>query len=174
MTISSCSVDGCERTGKMRLTYCENHYRKHKRNGTPTPEPRVTHGTPSMYRYGCRCTPCRAGHAARYQAWSRANHAMTGEWQHGRWIPDADRLAIYERDAWTCMICLDPIDQEAEPNTPWAPSLDHIVPRSSTACPDHSPTNLRTAHMWCNAVRGDATRLTDDEIRAQKRLVPAA
>lgn len=168
----ACSVDGCDRTGKLRLTYCENHYRKYKRHGTPTPSPRVTHGTASMYTYGCRCAPCQAAHAERYREWSRAYFDKTGEWHRGRWIPESDRHGIYERDAWTCTICHHPIDRDAEPSDPWAPSLDHIEPKSSAVVPDHSPSNLRTAHMWCNAVRGDA-RMTDEEIRSHRELILA-
>lgn len=65
------------------------------------------------------------------------------------------RLAIYERDSWTCQLCMEPIDREAHYLEPWAPTLDHIIPQSHQLIPDHSPEALRTAHRWCNAVRGD-------------------
>lgn len=71
------------------------------------------------------------------------------------------RLAIYERDDWTCQLCREPIDREVHYLDDWAPSLDHIEPQSHALIPDHSPTNLRTAHRWCNAVRG-AHGLNDD------------
>lgn len=71
------------------------------------------------------------------------------------------RRAIYERDDWTCQLCFDPVDPDADPLSDWFPSLDHIVPQSHMLIPDHSPENLRTAHRWCNAVRGDGTYHAD-------------
>lgn len=65
------------------------------------------------------------------------------------------RLALYERDGWICQLCNGPIDRDAHYLDDWAPSLDHIIPQSHTLIPDHSASNLRTAHRWCNAVRGD-------------------
>jgi 5-methylcytosine-specific restriction endonuclease McrA len=80
--------------------------------------------------------------------------------QSGQWGPSWDisrerRLAIYERDDWTCQLCGDPVDMDADPQRDdLAPSLDHIVPRSLQAIPDHSDQNLRLAHRGCNARRG--------------------
>lgn len=67
------------------------------------------------------------------------------------------RREIYERDDWTCQLCMEPIDREAHYLDDWAPSLDHVTPQSHTLIPDHSPANLRTAHRWCNSVRGDGS-----------------
>ncbi|MBT8163052.1 MULTISPECIES: HNH endonuclease [Arthrobacter] len=164
MPAIECSVEGCTRAGKLRRTYCENHYRKFMRSGTTDMKPKPTHGTATMYRYGCRCTPCQAAHAERYREWAHTHFEQTGEWHSGRWINDRDRQAIYQRDAWTCQICRHPIDRDAKATSQWAPSLDHIEPRSTSLEPDHSAENLRTAHMWCNAVRGDA-RMSDGDIR---------
>lgn len=65
------------------------------------------------------------------------------------------RLAIYERDGWTCQLCGDPVDWTLDPFDPWAATLDHIVCQAWTDEPDHSPSNLRLAHRWCNSLRGD-------------------
>ena len=76
--------------------------------------------------------------------------------QRGRFsVPPYVRLSIYERDEWTCQLCGDPVDRSGSPFGPWAPSLDHIECQSWVLIPDHSPTNLRTAHRWCNSARGD-------------------
>lgn len=72
-------------------------------------------------------------------------------------ISPGRRLAIYERDNWTCQLCSEPVDREAHYLDDWAPSLDHVIPQSHTLIPDHSPANLRTAHRWCNSVRGDGS-----------------
>lgn len=113
----------------------------------------LEHGTRKMYREArCRCDLCR-----RWSSDSAARHAA----RHGKWaIPSEDRLALYERDGWTCQLCTEPIDREAHHLQPWAATLDHIVPRSRGGSDD--PTNLRTAHRWCNNVRND-TRSYDDE-----------
>ena len=81
-------------------------------------------------------------------------------------IPDSIRRAIYERDDWTCQICYEPVEPDADPLSDWFPSLDHIVPQSHQLIPDHSPEALRTAHRWCNAVRGDLTYYTDADLTA--------
>lgn len=81
------------------------------------------------------------------------------------WISRRDRLAIYERDNWTCQLCGEPVDRQAHYLDDWAPTLDHIVPRSAALVPDHSPRNLRTAHRWCNSVRGDGTRYEEGVLR---------
>jgi hypothetical protein len=67
-------------------------------------------------------------------------------------IADGARQAIYSRDALVCHLCL----RGALPDThwlhPWHPTLDHLIPRSQQGS-DH-PTNLATAHRWCNTMRG--------------------
>lgn len=68
---------------------------------------------------------------------------------------------VYDRDNWTCQLCMEPVDPDADYLDDWAPTLDHIVPQSHQTIPDHSSANLRTAHRWCNAVRGNHS-LHDD------------
>lgn len=74
------------------------------------------------------------------------------------------RNSIYERDSWTCQICLTPVDINAGTGSNLYPSLDHIVPQSAMLLPDHSAGNLRTVHMLCNAYRRDDA-LSDDQVR---------
>jgi 5-methylcytosine-specific restriction endonuclease McrA len=73
------------------------------------------------------------------------------------WISKTARYAIYERDGWTCQLCLGEVDPSTPINDLWSATLDHIIPRSKQLVPDHSPNNLRLAHLWCNSVRGDET-----------------
>ena len=82
------------------------------------------------------------------------------------WISRVVRREIYERDDWTCQICHEPVEPDADPNSDWYPTLDHIVPQSHQLIPDHSPEALRTAHRWCNAVRGDLTYYKDADLTA--------
>jgi len=78
-----------------------------------------------------------------------------------KWITSTRRLRLYERDNWTCQLCSEPVDRAADYLDDWAPTLDHIEPQSHALIPDHSDANLRTAHRWCNAVRGDGTYHVD-------------
>ena len=48
-------------------------------------------------------------------------------------------------------------------NNLWSPTLDHVIPRSKGGSDDRS--NLRTAHLWCNSLRGDGGEYSDAEIR---------
>lgn len=68
-------------------------------------------------------------------------------------ISAADRLAIYERDGWTCGICLEPVDKALTGHDQFGPTLDHIQPRSLGGSDDHE--NLRLAHRACNSARGN-------------------
>jgi hypothetical protein len=81
-------------------------------------------------------------------------------------LTQVERINIYVRDAWTCQLCLDPVDSDlmsTAPNDDWAPSLDHIVTRVSGGSDE--PDNLRLAHRWCNSVRSDETYYTQDMLR---------
>lgn len=62
------------------------------------------------------------------------------------------RLAIYERDAWTCYLCELPVDRDGDPNGNQAPSLDHVFPKSFGGSDD--PSNLKTACRSCNSRKG--------------------
>lgn len=79
-------------------------------------------------------------------------------------LPRRVRLAIYERDGWTCQLCRDPVDPELPVHDAWAATLDHIECQSWALIPDHSPENLRLAHRWCNSVRGNETYYTSEAL----------
>ena len=103
------------------------------------------------------CTWCEAnfmatGSTTKYcsQRCSRqAGEARRGEFA----IKPRLRYGIYQRDNWTCQLCLEPVERGA--TGVWRASLDHIVPQSKGG--SHDPSNLRLVHLWCNAVRGDGT-----------------
>lgn len=63
------------------------------------------------------------------------------------------RIAIYQRDDWTCHICGDPVDRDAVVPDLAAPVLDHVVPLARGG--SHSEANLMTAHFYCNSVKRD-------------------
>jgi 5-methylcytosine-specific restriction endonuclease McrA len=110
----------------------------------------------------CSREGCRSRALARdlcpthYSYWYRRE--VSGEWRKGGWISRERRLAIYERDGWTCALCGEPVDREADPQrSNRAASLDHIAPVSTTLFADNSDANLRTAHRGCNSSRGART-----------------
>lgn len=85
------------------------------------------------------------------------------------------RQAIYERDSWTCQLCMMPADGSLHHLDRWAPSLDHIIPQSQQLIPDHSPSNLRLVHRWCNSARGDGLNMDEQElVRRAIELLEAA
>lgn len=75
------------------------------------------------------------------------------------------RLEVYERDGWVCGLCDLPIDKSLKWPHKWSASLDHVVPQSLVLIPDHSAQNLRAVHLQCNAMRGDGSNMSEDELR---------
>lgn len=123
------------------------------------------HKGSTYYRRGCRCETCREWQRDESKAYAEKFREKNGclpsaMYRRGNkttlarinWIDPESRLAIYERDEWVCQLCHDPIDREAGRNEHFAPSLDHIIPKSKGG-PDTND-NLRTAHRICNAIRG--------------------
>lgn len=132
----------------------------------------------SAYSGGCRCDACRALVSERMAIWHDAYRAEHGEsystsWrrrfavENGYWprtggvdyVNSATRLSIYERDGWTCQLCEGRVDPDAEVFADRA-SLDHIVPRSRGGSDESS--NLRLAHVGCNARRGDRVDVLEE------------
>lgn len=74
------------------------------------------------------------------------------------------RLAIYERDGWTCWICTEPVDAELiGSRSDWRPSLDHLLPKSKGGGDETS--NLSLAHLWCNVTLNDRRAYTPEDFR---------
>lgn len=131
------------------------------------------HGTPGAYRNGCRCDACRGAKASRQREFAdrfRSVHGVSPSVMQARkfrqehgfwpkagstdWIEPKLRHELYERDGWTCHLCGEQIDRDADKNTDFAPSLDHLLPRSQGG--SDGPSNLLTAHRLRNSVRRDA------------------
>lgn len=67
-------------------------------------------------------------------------------------VPESVRLAIYERDDWTCHLCGESTEPDSGLYDDWYPTLDHVIPRSKGG--GEGMENLKTCHRWCNLVRG--------------------
>ena len=120
------------------------------------------------YKRGCRCATCRAGVSERETERRRGGAAPTPGSRNGRgtWIDPVKRHRIYERDGWSCGLCgLETLKRHVA-GDPLSPSLDPVVPRSLGG--GNEDENLRTAHIKCNAIRGDGhLDITADEYRAR-------
>lgn len=129
---------------------------------------------------GQRCErPRTKGQTPRYcgpRCQARAAEARRREARGEFSISDARRRRIYDRDGWCCQICGAPTSPVWSHVDLWSPTLDHIEPQSHSLIPDHSDTNLRTAHWLCNQLRSDNKR-TDAEVRtlaAERRCIDVA
>jgi hypothetical protein len=63
------------------------------------------------------------------------------------------RWQVYERHDFTCWLCELPLNMEAHYLEDDAPTIDHVL--ALAAGGTHDDENLRPAHRWCNAVKGD-------------------
>jgi 5-methylcytosine-specific restriction endonuclease McrA len=96
--------------------------------------------------------PNQRKHATKRDRWQHANYkrralVLAGEPE------EVDRLAVFERDHWTCGICSMPV----MPSLKWphreCASIDHIVPLSKGG--SHTYTNVQCAHYGCNSAKSD-------------------
>jgi 5-methylcytosine-specific restriction endonuclease McrA len=60
---------------------------------------------------------------------------------------------IFKRDNWTCQLCGEPLDMQAEFPHPLYPTLDHMIPLSWGG--DHTFGNVWSAHFGCNIKKGN-------------------
>lgn len=105
------------------------------------------------YGRGCRCTICRGMKNKAQREYGLRVLGETGRWPRGGWISTSRRLELYERDKWTCQICLKPVNRGNWTGALDDATLDHIKPRSKGG--SHESENLRTACWSCNARRGN-------------------
>jgi len=71
---------------------------------------------------------------------------------YGVYYEPVDRLKVFERDGWFCMLCQQPVDRGFAWPHPQSVSLDHVVPLSLGGA--HSYLNTQCAHLRCNIAKG--------------------
>ncbi len=59
-------------------------------------------------------------------------------------VEPAKRRILFERDAWVCQYCGDPVKQDNA-------TLDHFIPQSKGG--DNSKANLKTCCIICNSIK---------------------
>lgn len=152
-------------------------HREARRRGAERKASRAADGVAANPRWpfvngvcdGCGEAFTRRGHASAYC--SRKCRPRT---EYTFKISKTTRRAIYERDLWICQLCFRPVDSGLPYTDIWSATLDHIVCKSWTESPDDSPENLRLAHRWCNAVRGDESYRTEADLRVRMNLQEVA
>lgn len=65
---------------------------------------------------------------------------------------DIDPVMLFERDEWTCHLCLHPIDRHRRCPDPLAATMDHLLPLSLGG--QHTWENTAAAHAICNFNKG--------------------
>lgn len=68
------------------------------------------------------------------------------------WVEEVDRVVVFERDGWTCQLCGELCDRDAQVPDRRAPTVDHVIPLARGGL--HSYANVQTAHLSCNASKG--------------------
>ncbi len=69
-------------------------------------------------------------------------------WAKYKWFRHSD---IFRRDGWDCQICGKPVRRDVKHPHPHSASIDHIKPVALGG--DHTPENVRCAHLGCNQRR---------------------
>jgi hypothetical protein len=85
--------------------------------------------------------------------------------ERSAFVSAVNRHEIFRRDNWTCWLCHEQTDPDADPQSDHAPSLDHIIPLANGGT--HEPGNVATAHRGCNARRTNLPTLAN---RAGERV----
>lgn len=67
--------------------------------------------------------------------------------QHAAFVAPVYRLAVFERDIWTCRLCGGKVKRGSVAPHPLAPTIDHIIPLATGGT--HEPANCQTAHFIC-------------------------
>ena len=134
---------------------------KSPRKLRPTPRSTVNHPPRTWVSGTCpQCGEwftCLDWVGAIYCSKRCARHA--GRARRGAFAPpDTLRLAVYERDGWTCQLCGDSTSREHVSGDPFSPTLDHVIPRSLGGGDDES--NLRLTHAICNSLRRDQSEVS--------------
>jgi hypothetical protein len=117
--------------------------------------------TPSMWKRRQLCPACseiaNREQARRYKRLYGRNHRSRAR-HHGVRYQSVPVKQIYERDNYTCQICLKKclpramLSKQTGKIHPMSPTIDHIVPMCRGG--DHVEANLQTACFRCNSMKG--------------------
>lgn len=69
------------------------------------------------------------------------------------YVSPVNRRQVFERDAWTCQLCHEPVERDKVVPHPKAPTIDHVIPLARGGT--HEMANTQCAHFLCNATKSD-------------------
>lgn len=105
----------------------------------------------TLGRVTATCGPaCAAEHTS---ATRRDHDHRRRARMRGAFVAPVYRRRIFERDNWTCQICLVSVDRDSVVPHPRAPTLDHVIPLARGGT--HEPSNTQLACFRCNCAKGD-------------------
>ena len=123
----SCEVDGCDRPHRAK-GMCSMHWRRAARADGREESPQ-------------------------WDERRKANWQKRSALKRGAAAAERFTVAgIFERDGWTCGICLEPVEARLAWPDPMSASLDHVIPLSVGGA--HTPENVQCAHLVCNTRKG--------------------
>lgn len=73
--------------------------------------------------------------------------------ERNAFVAPVKRTEVYERDQWTCQLCLEPVARAEVVPHAQAPTIDHIVALARGGT--HEPANVQLAHYHCNSIKSD-------------------
>lgn len=169
---ATCVVCGSEwmadcRAKSRPVSYCSHTCRAvglHGGRRTPVPATHPSRSTLIPASHPVRRSECARCACAFGRQWPgqiyctqrcarRAHAARRDIRKRGQWVEHVAPIAVYDRDGWTCKLCGDPLDPDAEVPEWYAPTVDHVVPLAHGG--EHSMANVQAAHFICNSRKGD-------------------
>lgn len=107
--------------------------------------------------YGAKTCGDRCGDIHRRGVRSEHEHRRRAR-KVAAFVAPVYRQRIFERDNYTCQLCLQPIAMDKRAPHPQSPSIDHIIALANGGT--HEPNNVQAAHWLCNAIKGDREWVT--------------
>ena len=117
----------------------------------PTSLPCADCGETYTTKTATNCGVCRRCRRRRFNRDRGASDRARAR-AYGVQYEPISRAVVYERDGWTCGICLEPVDPALRGPNPMSASLDHVKPLSRGG--DHLYSNVQCAHFLCNSLKG--------------------
>lgn len=159
MPSRGCDTPGCPNPHRAR-GLCSTHYnQQHGERHRKVLAPCTTCGKPvaravkNDRRHVCSlaCRKTLVGHTGttRWEEWAGDRARKQG----ATIIDDFTDTDVFERDAWTCYLCHQPVDTTVDKLHRLAPTVDHVVP--PTRGGQHTLDNVRCAHLACNSAKSD-------------------
>lgn len=161
----NCTIGGCDLVANGR-GLCNRHYYRWSRYGDPLyskNRPRthkVMHAFPKRICRTCGVEFDPGTSNIRIYCGRRCKPSgrISGSVNNRRWV---EKLGA--EDGWVCWLCAGKIDRSLYWPHRWAGSVDHVVHVSNGGTDERS--NLRLAHVTCNASRGNS----DDQFQPARQ-----